>query len=176
MNPKTKKLVKKLSLQRQKFVHEYLRHGNATVAAKNAGYSHLGANAKGSQLLASDSIKAAIDVERECMTLASRASREELLAELLIMAIGDPNDCVHVDEHGVKLKTSKEMGRSRRMISSITETPGQFGRSVKVTFHDKRGAINDVWEKLGFDNLDGGRDRGAFIDAIRSVMDRVTKK
>ena len=62
-----------LTLRRQKFVSEYVETGNATQAARLAGYAERSAHVTGSRLLRNDKVAAAIEIERQ--TLRARLER-----------------------------------------------------------------------------------------------------
>jgi hypothetical protein len=177
---KSKAIIARLPLMQQKFVEEYIRHGNGAAAARAAGYAHDRARTTAAELVAKSNIQEAIEIEREYMRQSARTTREELLAEMLTIALGDPGDVLTIAKDDIKLKSGARMGRARRTIHSvsITETPGEFGvaRSKKVSFHNKQAALNDVWEKLGYGTLDPVRDRGAFAGAIRAAMGRVKQR
>jgi len=137
-----------LSYKQQRFVHEYVRHGNGTAAAKSAGYSAKSAQQIATENLSKPLIKQAIEVERERSRQASRCTREDLIAGLMIMALGDPGDVVEIKDKGVRIKDSDGMGEARKMISSISESTSDsdkgYSVSRKVTFHDRRAAMDRV--------------------------------
>ena len=62
-----------LTLRRQKFVSEYVETGNATEAARLAGYSPRTAYSQGSRLLTFVEVQQAIETERQ--TLRARGTR-----------------------------------------------------------------------------------------------------
>lgn len=76
--------TKVLKERRRRFVEAYMTHGNATQAAKDAGYAESGAKQEGCRLLTSADVRAAI---RERIAADSRiATREERQWILTMMA------------------------------------------------------------------------------------------
>ena len=72
-----------LTLRRQKFVSEYVETGNATEAARLAGYAERSAHVTGSRLLRNDKVAAAVDVERETLRARTELDQDMLIGELL---------------------------------------------------------------------------------------------
>jgi hypothetical protein len=105
-----------LSPQRRKFAREYLRTGNITKAALNAGYSPKTATVQGSQLLSSLNVQS---------YLAGRIAKEDLEAETFALEVARqafeelPDIGDFLDEHG-NLRPLKDLTiEQRRSIASI---------------------------------------------------------
>lgn len=93
---------KKLSIQEQRFCEAYVDHGNATRAAKEAGYSEKAAHVQGCRLLKRDNVTAYIDAirterwkraamgEDEWKALVSEQARNPLASMLFFTSDGDP--------------------------------------------------------------------------------------
>jgi phage terminase small subunit len=81
-----------LSAKHQRFVAEYLANGgNATKAAKAAGYSPRTADRQGSRLLGNAEIKAALATKTEKVLGKLEITAERTLAELAQIAYADPD-------------------------------------------------------------------------------------
>lgn len=72
---------KKLTHKQQRFVEQYLVHGNATRAAAEAGYSEDTANEQGARLLANVSIKEAVTAGQAQKREAAKIDADYLLRE-----------------------------------------------------------------------------------------------
>ncbi len=81
-----------LTPKQQRFVGEYLSGGNATRAARAAGYSAKSAGKIGSQLLDKTRIQEAIQAGRQQLAERSRWTRERILGHLQPIAELDFNE------------------------------------------------------------------------------------
>ena len=72
-----------LTLRRQKFVSEYVETGNATQAARLAGYSPRTAYSQGSRLLTFVEVQQAIETERQTLRARLELDQDQLVGELL---------------------------------------------------------------------------------------------
>jgi phage terminase small subunit len=72
-----------LTLRRQKFVSEYVETGNATQAARLAGYSPRTAYSQGSRLLTFVEVQKAIEIERQTLRARVELDQDQLVGELL---------------------------------------------------------------------------------------------
>ena len=70
-----------LTLRRQKFVSEYVETGNATEAARLAGYSPRTAYSQGSRLLTFVEVQQAIETERQTLRARVERDQEQLVRE-----------------------------------------------------------------------------------------------
>ena len=76
----TETTVKPVNLRQEKFVMEYLASGNATQAAERAGYKH--PNHQAFRLLLNNSVKAAIDAQRNRLMQDSETKLASYVASL----------------------------------------------------------------------------------------------
>lgn len=74
--------MKKLTIKQKKFADEYIKLGNATQAAINAGYSKRSAKQTGSRLLTNPAIKAYIAERMKELEAESIADQTEILQYL----------------------------------------------------------------------------------------------
>lgn len=84
-----KKKTRPLNVQQARFVHEYMKDGNATQAAIRAGYSEKTAGQIGHRLVEKSTIRAAIDSKRKQLEQKLDTSRERIIKELLHVAFSD---------------------------------------------------------------------------------------
>lgn len=82
----------KLTLKQQRFADEYIRLGEITKAAVNAGYSTKTAYAVGSENLKKPRIKAYIDERLEELKKQSIAQQDEVLQYLTSVMRGEVTD------------------------------------------------------------------------------------
>lgn len=82
----------KLTVKQQKFADEYIRLGEVTKAAINAGYSTKSAYAVGSENLKKPSIKAYIDKRLEELKKESIAEQDEILQYLTSVMRGETTE------------------------------------------------------------------------------------
>jgi phage terminase small subunit len=128
-----------LSDQQRKFCVEYVKAGNATSAAKSAGYSVKTANEQGSQLLRKPLIAAEVARLTGKSEKNSESLVETLKRELVYIATVDPAE-IWTDEG--KLKPLSEIPeRARRAISLI----GDKGAKL----HSKLGSIELLLKLMG---------------------------
>ncbi|MDU5086781.1 MAG: terminase small subunit [Anaerococcus vaginalis] len=74
--------MKKLTIKQKKFADEYIKTGNATQSAINAGYSKKYANTNASKLLQNTTIKAYIDNRMKELEEEAIADQKEILKGL----------------------------------------------------------------------------------------------
>jgi hypothetical protein len=149
------------------FVSAYLgtANGNATEAARTAGYSS--PHPEGSRLLRNATVRAAIDARLESAAMGV----DETLARLSDMAASDFGPFLTFTKDGepsVDLKAMRDAGLSH-LIKSIKRT--RWGVSVEL--HDAQAAL----EKLGrYHSLFADRPEGAatnpILEALRGIAGR----
>ena len=83
---------KKLTLKQQRFADEYIRLGEITQAAINAGYSSKTANSIGRENLEKPRIKSYIDARLEELKKESIAEQDEVLQYLTAVMRGEMKD------------------------------------------------------------------------------------
>lgn len=90
--------MKSLTLKQQRFADEYIRLGEVTKAAINAGYSTKSAYAVGSENLKKPSIKAYIDKRLEELKKESIAEQDEILQYLTSVMRGEMKEQILVGQ------------------------------------------------------------------------------
>lgn len=124
--------------RRRKFVEAYVKTGNATAAAKLAGYSKKSAHAQGHRLLKDAELAAAIAKKLNKATVKSDLTAELVLAEIRKHAFLDP--ATLFAEDGSLLSIHDMPADSRVAITSIEQDEllaGRGKRKVKVGTNKK---------------------------------------
>lgn len=130
-----------LTAMQRKFCEEYVRTGNATSAAKSAGYSEKTANEQGSQLLRKPLVTA------EVARLTTRTEKKSALnAEKVIDALNnlvdfDPGQCF--DEAGELLPINRMPLEARKALSAIDMEKG------RIKFTQRLGSLELAAKLLG---------------------------
>lgn len=100
-----------LTLRHQRFVHAYLKDGNATQAYVRAGYSRRSAQPCASRLLAQPHIAAAIAAGRQRLVRAL----EVAVVERLRSAVEEAAQARHAADIGRKVRTHRK--QEQRVMS-----------------------------------------------------------
>lgn len=148
---KKPKLRPKLNNAQQMFVECYLRHFNATRAAKEAGYSEKTAHSQGPRLLKNVGIANAI---RTRMKEAAMET-DEVLYHLAQIARGDLGDVL--DKNGnVNIEAAREQGKTN-LIKKVRS------RAITTENSDISEAEAEAYDRLKALELIG-RAHGIFTD------------
>lgn len=138
-----------LSYRQRLFVAYFLgkANGNATEAARLAGYAH--PHVQGTRTLANVSVRVAIDAR----VAEAAMSADEVLARLSEHASGDIADHLKVNEHGdisLDFKSAKKADKLR-LIKKIR--PTRYGTAVE--FYDSQAALDKLAKYHGLYSDDG---------------------
>jgi phage terminase small subunit len=139
MSTSTKKIeYNKLSAKRQRFVDEYCVDFNGTQAAIRAGYSIRTANEQAARLLATVSVKKALDEKRLEIAEESKLKVSDVIDELRNIAFSDITQVISFSASKAKIKSSRKLTEdAKKTIASVSQT--QNGLTVKL--HDKVKAL-----------------------------------
>jgi phage terminase small subunit len=139
MSTSTKKIeYNKLSAKRQRFVDEYCVDFNGTQAAIRAGYSIRTANEQAARLLATVSVKKALDEKRLEIAEESKLKVSDVIDELRNIAFSDITQVISFSASKAKVKSSRKLTEdAKKTIASVSQT--QNGLTVKM--HDKVKAL-----------------------------------
>lgn len=153
-------------LQRR-FVQEYLIDLNATAAYKRAGYKgRRGIEALASQILANPNVQAAIARQQALDRERFRLTRDNIISELLILAMSDLADFVEWgrDAEGqvyVRVKNSNEIDPHRRRAIQSIKLVKKWGNTSEETLElrreGKQEALKLLAQHLGL-HREGGED------------------
>lgn len=111
----------KLSARQQRFVKHYVRLGNASQAARQAGYAEAGARVTACRLLTQINIQEAVSAERRRYEKGLRITREQV-----------------IDELRSAIEIARNQGNVSAMISGwreIAKICGYYERRVEVSVH-----------------------------------------
>ncbi|WP_138751814.1 terminase small subunit [Paenibacillus sinopodophylli] len=138
--------IGKLSDKHKIFVEEYLVDLNGTQAAIRAGYSERTANEQASQLLAKLSIQAAIRVAKARREQRLHFTQDDVVNQLAKIAFADIKDVIDWDSGKLALRPSEEVDGT--ILSEISETVSEHGRSKKVKLNDRMRALLKLYEHM----------------------------
>lgn len=137
----------KLTAQQKRFAHEYIIDLNTTQAAIRAGYSEKTANEQGARLLANVSVRELVEQLKKNREIRTNVTADRVLAELAKIAFSDLNEFVEVDESGkIKVKPSNQVDGT--VLSEISESVTQNGRTKNIKLHDKMKALELIGRHL----------------------------
>lgn len=163
---KTAGAPRKLTQKERRFIEEYLVDLNATKAAVRAGYSERTAYSIGHENLRKPEIAAAIEA-----AMAARSKRTEITADRVLQELAkigfsdirkavrwrsdmqaeytDPEtgEAASIFLNSVRLVDSGELDEeTAAAIASVSQTDKG---ALKITFHDKQGALVSIGRHLG---------------------------
>lgn len=164
-----------LSAKQQRFVDEYLVDLNAYQAARRAGYSHNTANDQSARLMANPAVAAAIEAGRQAQAERTGITADKVIAELAKIGFADirkavrwmsnvavaapddrsvddiledgPGEIRHAVTNQVELIDSADIDDDT--AAAISEVSMSDKGSLKVKFHDKKGALTELGRHLG---------------------------
>lgn len=153
----------KLTPKQERFVAEYLIHGDATKAATAAGYSAKTAAQQGYQLLQNPSVAAVLGAKQKKLADKYEVTAERVIRELALIGFANMLDYVSIDSQG--LARVDLSGVDRDQAAAIHEIKvesvvgaGDDPKTVeKVTFKlaDKRAALVDLGRHLNLFDSSG---------------------
>lgn len=158
-----------LTAKNRMFAHEYIIDLNAQAAAIRAGYSEKTAGAIGFELLNKPEVAALIEELKAARAERCEISADRVLNELakigfsdirkavkwrsqLLTSVQDPDtgEAAGVYTNTVELVNSSELDdETAAAISSVSQTDKG---ALKITFHDKKGALEQIGRHLGMFN------------------------
>lgn len=119
------------TLKQRRFVREYLIDGNATRAAKAAGYSEGSAGQLGYQLLQIPAIAAAITEAERLRAERTNITADRVRLELARMGLADLSDLAEWDAGAVRLRSSSELPPD--LSAAVVEvSEGKEGVKIKL--------------------------------------------
>ena len=148
-------MARELNARQRKFVLVFVKTGNASVAAREAGYSQRTADRQGHYLLKNPEIAAEIAKRQGRLAIRMEISTERLVVEMARLAFADPRKLVGPD--GMLRAIADLDDDTAAAISSleITSRPmknaplGYVETVTKVRLHGKNGAIQNLARALG---------------------------
>jgi phage terminase small subunit len=152
--------------RKEKFVEAYVRLGNATEAAKAAGYSLKTAYSQGHRLLKDADISAALAASRQQVMADLRLEAKDVLQELVYVARSDVGNLFTAD--GALKKLSEMDEGARRSIAGIdveAETENH-GKVTKVRLWSKTEALDKLAKHLGLYEKDNAQKALTLADLV----------
>lgn len=113
-------VVKKLTTKQKRFAEEYVKCGNATQAAINAGYSAKTAKQTGNRLLTNVDLKSYIDAISKRISKKTIMDAQEALELLTGIARGEIKETVFVST-GVDVYEKQKEADAKTRIAAIRE-------------------------------------------------------
>lgn len=147
----------KLTPKQEKFVAEYLIHGDATKSAVNAGYSKKTAGQQGYQLLQIPSIALALASKQQKLADKYEVTADRVIRELALIGFANMLDYVRIDSEGLARVDLSAVDRDQAAAIHEIKVESVIGNgedakvTEKVTFKlaDKRAALVDLGKHLG---------------------------
>ena len=147
----------KLTIKQQRFADEYIRLGEITQAAINAGYSVKSAHATGNENLKKPIVKSYIDKRMEELKKESIAEQDEVLQYLTsvmrgevkdeaLLVVGDGDFGSSVERHQkradtmARTKAAELLGMRYALFTDKKQLTGDLGISVVVDSGDDEGS------------------------------------
>lgn len=135
-----------LPLKQKLFVKEFIIDGNATRAAKAAGYSDHTAAEQGCRLLKNVHIKRAID-----RGMGSRIRRLDITADRIIEEIGSVAfaDVTRFAKKTMRIKTSDKikalelLAKNQKLLTDVQETTGKDGGPQVIVMLPAKNKVED---------------------------------
>jgi phage terminase small subunit len=173
-NPSSAPMDKPLNARQRRFVAEYLLDGNASAAARRAGYSGR-ANTQGCMLMKSPRVRAAI-----AATQAARAApmtREQAIEQLRRIAEANVLDYARTGPDGTVELDMAQLDRDRAgAVKSLTVTEktdpktGVVTRTVGFALADRSAALIKLLPMLTSDLTGKAMDKG-YAQGVESLLD-----
>ena len=139
-----------LTLRQRRFVAHYLEHGNATRAARDAGYTANNPGTAGWQLLQKPLVKAALAAEREKLAARTRIDAERIVTEYAHIAFASIADLVDWGPDGVTLKPDAALTAARASaVLEISFGTGKEARRVRIKMPAKLKALAALGKHFG---------------------------
>lgn len=144
--------MKELSPRQLAFAAAYAKHGVASRAAVEAGYSEKTAASQAERLLRNVGIRAEVERLGAKATEKAEVDVQRIVDELALIGFADLAEFVEWGPEGVRLKSSDSLDAvHRRAIVEVSESRN----GLKIKLADKNSAL----EKLG-------RYLGMFVDKV----------
>lgn len=166
----------KLNPRQEAFVRSYARYGNATRAARDAGYSERSAEVTGFRLLRNAKIQAALQAIYEDRQKKYEVNEERLMRELASIAFFNIFDVFDIEDGRLKLRPIDQIPeRAQAAIESISETSSG---GIKIKTYSKTAAIELLGRQIGMfrDDKPNGDDSGHRKAVIKRLQDHLRKR
>lgn len=181
-----------LRAQQQRFVDEYLKDLNATLAAIRAGYSKKTADQQASRLLTNVKVREYLAERQNDRSKRTEITQDMVLRELAKIGFSDIRKVVRWGETQVRMVDGDE-GEAEDMVpyhglalidstevddataAAIAEV-SQGRDGLKVKLHDKKGALVDIGRHLGMFTAPGHAELDAELKRLEVEKRRAELK
>jgi phage terminase small subunit len=171
-----------LTEKQTKFIQEYLLSGNATDAARKAGYSEKTANEQGARLLANVSVSAEIKKAQQLRKDKFELDEQKIINSLMDIAFADPMDFVELKKGSFVFKKSIAKAIMRGSNFNIypeyqtkeDKKQGIVRAKLALSSGDRKGALELLGQHIGMwgnKNVpDGAGDSGNNETALQRIQ------
>ena len=130
-----------LTLKQERFAKHYLDTGNATKAAKDAGYAESGAHVEGSRLLKNPKVQAYMEELTQ-----ETPSDKDITAEVVTRRLW--RESVNAKEGGTRVKALELLGKRLGMFRDVVdERPQPAMKSIQESYKKLVDAIGEEGAK-----------------------------
>jgi phage terminase small subunit len=141
-----------LTQRQRKFVEQYLILGNATEAARRAGYAAGTVKSAGSSLKRSPAIVKAIDAANAARARRTGIDAARVLEELARLSFADLASLVDWSGDELRLRAAEEIApEDRAALASVSVATSPSGRRVTVKLFDKPRLLALLMRHLGIE-------------------------
>ena len=146
-----KKKKRPLNPQQLKFVQEYIIFGNASEAARRAGYAEQWVGKIGPALLGNSRIVEEINRQTKKVLSHRDVTKERILTELARVGFTSMDDLAEWGGAGVTLKDSKNVSRDKKAaVKELVQKKGNTDE-IKIGLHDKVRALDTLAKYIGIE-------------------------
>lgn len=150
----------KLTPKQKRFIEEYVKSGNATEAARKAGYSPNSARQTGSDNLANPYIKAEIDRRMDGLSKNNEIEASEIVKRLFKIASADPTKVVQITEKGkYEIVPTSQWGECEK--AAVKRISVNKSGVPIVEFYDRDRIMTELADRLGLYEEYKGAGEGA---------------
>ena len=166
-----------LTAKQSIFVDEYLVDGNATRAAKTAGYSEKTAKETGCENLTKPNVAAAIAKAQEARAQRTEITADKVLRELAKLGFSNMEDFASVDDKGSATLDLSDISRDQfaAVTELTTDSIGEITTRTKIKLADKRANLELLGKHLGMFKPVGGADNPLRFKAAEPDLSGLTE-
>ncbi|MGH7034213.1 MAG: terminase small subunit [Stellaceae bacterium] len=138
-----------LTQRQRRFVEQYLILGNASEAARRAGYGAATVKAAGSQLKRSPAIVKALAEANAARARRTRIDAERVLEEVARLSFVDLASLIDWSGDELRLRAPEEIApEDRAALAQVTVSASKSGKRVTVKLFDKLRALQILMKHL----------------------------
>lgn len=175
--PSSEYLVSQLTERQARFAHLFARDGNASRAAREAGYSIKNAPFVGPKLTKKASVAQAIAAIRAEMRKTGDADAAEVLAHLNRQALGDVTELLIKEQHTPHNAAGEPTGRVQhiwRYREPDELTPSQRALVASVSLNTRHMTDGTIRQTISYKTVDQQRSIADLIRVLGMNQDKTT--